>query len=112
MLDLLSECYRMGFEKDVFYMIQNNAIYYMAMLCKQTMTKRESYISHTSIIERLCPLLRSFAHDQLVLPSHLLQVLQEEDTLSSLAVAYNWAAEFKQIEIALAILSVFGRYSE
>jgi len=29
-----------------------------------------------------------------------------------LAVAYNWASEFKQIEIALAILSVFNRYNE
>lgn len=92
-------------------MIQNNAIYYLAMLCKQVMTKREAYLAHTPIIERLCPLLRSFTHDQLVLPSHLLQILQEEDTLSSLAAGYNFAAEFKQIEVALGMLSIFNRYN-
>jgi hypothetical protein len=46
----MADCYRLGFEKDVFYMIQNNAIYYIAMLCKQFMTKKESYLNHLQII--------------------------------------------------------------
>lgn len=82
------------------------------MLCKQFMTKKESYLNHISIIEKICPLLVSFSHDQIVLPSHLLQILQEEDTLSSLALAYNIASDFKQIDIAWAILKVFNKYNE
>lgn len=93
-------------------MIQNNVIYYITMLCKQFMTKKESYLNHISIIEKICPLLVSFSHDQIVLPSHLLQILQEEDTLSSLAMAYNIASDFKQIDIAWAILKVFNKYNE
>jgi hypothetical protein len=93
-------------------MIQNNAIYYIAMLCKQFMTKKESYLNHLQIIEKICPLITNFTHDQIVLPSHLLQILQEEDTLGSLALAYNFAADFKQTDIALSILKIFNKYNE
>jgi hypothetical protein len=31
-------------------MIQNNAIYYIAKLCKQIITKKESYLNHIAII--------------------------------------------------------------
>lgn len=57
-------------------MIQNNAIYYLVMLCKQFMTKKENYLNHISVIEKLCPIIRSFSHDPTILPSHMLQILQ------------------------------------
>ena len=35
----------LGFENDLFFMIQNNVIFYLSMLCKQYLVKKENYIS-------------------------------------------------------------------
>ena len=39
-LEIINEGYLLGCEHDLFFMIQNNVVYYIAMLCKQYLTKR------------------------------------------------------------------------
>ena len=57
------ECYQVGFERDVFYMVQNNAIFYLTMLCKQLMTDREAFLGHLPLVEKVAGLLRRMTHD-------------------------------------------------
>ena len=40
MLEVIKEFYMLGFENDSFYMIQNNVVYYIVMLCKQYLIKK------------------------------------------------------------------------
>jgi hypothetical protein len=91
-LEMIKECYLLGFENDLFFMIQNNVIFYIAMLCKQYLTKRDTYFNLELVADRLCSLIRCFCHDQLVMAPHILQIMQEEETLSSLAICYHFAA--------------------
>lgn len=81
------------------------------MLCKQYLTKKEMYLNYTPVAELLCAIIRSFTHDQLILSSHILQILQEENTLNSISICYHFAVEYKNTEIATSILLVFNKYT-
>ena len=112
LVELVAECYQIGEQKDVFYMIQNNAVYYLAMLAQQHMLQKETFVAHLGLVEKVVGLLRKMTHEQLVLPCHLLHVLEQERTLSSLATGYGFAAQLKHQEVALSMLEIFSKYTE
>ena len=64
------------------------------------------------IVEIACSIIKGFCCDQLVLAPHILQVLQEEDTLNSLVACYRFVVEFKKEDVALNLLLVFNKYVE
>lgn len=93
-------------------MIQNNAIYYLSMICKQYMLKKEHYINHIAIIEKLCTLIKTFIYDQIILPSHLLKILQEENTLNCISIGYSHATDIKHTELSGILLRILNKYNE
>lgn len=84
----------------------------MTMLCKQCLTKKEMFVNYTPVVEVLCSLIKNFCYDQLVLAPHILQIMQEEDTLTSLSMCYHFAAEYKNSDIATSLLLIFNKYTE
>ena len=92
-------------------MIQNNVVFYIAMLCKQYLTKKETLINMLNLAQLICSIIKSFCHDQLILGSHILQIMQGEDTLTSLSVCYRFAAELKKEEVVTNLLLIFNKYT-
>jgi hypothetical protein len=76
------------------------------------MLKKEHYINHIAIIEKLCILLKTFIYDQTILPSHLLKILQEENTLNCISIGYNYSADFKYSELSYLLLQILNKYNE
>lgn len=44
--------------------------------------------------------------------SHILKIIQEEDTLTSLSICYHFAAEYRHTEVAFSLLIILNRYIE
>ena len=65
-----------------------------------------------SIVEMTCSLIKGFCYDQLVLAPHIIQIMQEEETINALAMCYRFVVDFKKEDIALNLLLVFNKYTE
>ena len=62
LVELMAECYQTGSQKDVFYMVQNNGVYYLAMLVKQFITQKETFVGHLGLIEKIVTLIKKMTH--------------------------------------------------
>jgi hypothetical protein len=102
----------LGFENDSFYMIQNNVVFYLSKLCSENLTKKEAFLASIPLAEALCSIVCSFCHNQIILATHVLKIMQKEKTLNALAICYNFTADCKNVEIAFYLLRIFNKYAE